>query len=61
MFAELTKRLGALLVSTEDHEREAFLASSADLADLEHRMKIVETHANPARWYASSTPHEWRT
>ncbi|MFM0174213.1 DUF3563 family protein [Paraburkholderia sediminicola] len=60
MFAELTKKLGALLINTEDHEREAFLASSVDLVDLEHRINVVETHADPARWYVSSTPHEWR-
>ena len=60
MFAELAKKLGALLVTPENHERDAYLASSVDLADLEHRMNVVETHADPARWYASSTPHEWR-
>jgi hypothetical protein len=61
MFAELAKKLTALLSSTEDREREAYLASSVDLVDLEHRINVVETHADPARWYVSSTPHEWRT
>jgi hypothetical protein len=49
-----------LLITTEDHERESYLASSVDLVDLEHRINVVETHADPARWYVSSTPHEWR-
>jgi hypothetical protein len=61
MFAELAKKLTALLSSTEDREREAYLASSVDLVDLEHRINVIETHADPARWYVSSTPHEWRT
>jgi hypothetical protein len=60
MFAELAKKLSALLITTEDHERESYLASSVDLVDLEHRINVVETHADPARWYSSSTPHEWR-
>ena len=60
MFTELAKKLSALLITTEDHEREAYLASSVDLVDLEHRIKVVETHADPVRWYSASTPHEGR-
>ncbi|ACD19121.1 DUF3563 family protein [Paraburkholderia phytofirmans] len=60
MFTELAKKLSALLITTEDHEREAYLASSVDLVDLEHRINVAETHADPVRWYAGSTPHDGR-
>ncbi|PRX99393.1 DUF3563 family protein [Paraburkholderia sp. BL25I1N1] len=60
MFTELAKKLSALLINTDDHERDAYLASSADLVDLEHRINVVETHADPVRWYGASTPHEGR-
>ncbi|MFB9127879.1 DUF3563 family protein [Paraburkholderia dipogonis] len=60
MFTELAKKLSALLITTEDHEREAYLASSVDLVDLEHRINVAETHADPVRWYGASTPHEGR-
>jgi Protein of unknown function (DUF3563). len=60
MFPELAKKLSALLITTEDHEREAYLASSVDLVDLEHRINVAETHADPVRWYSASTPHEGR-
>ena len=59
MLTELGKKLNALLISTDDHEREAYLASSVDLVDLEHRIN-VETRADSSRWYASGMPHEWR-
>ena len=60
MFAEWTKKLGALFVATEDYERDTWLASSVDLADLEHRIHNFEMHADPMRWYASGALHDWR-
>ncbi|WP_244816553.1 DUF3563 family protein [Caballeronia sp. Lep1P3] len=42
MFQRLSKSLGDLFHTREDRAIDAYLASSSDLADLEHRMRIVE-------------------
>lgn len=42
MFARLSHVLHTLSSSADDREREAYLASSADLAELEHRMHRLE-------------------
>lgn len=59
MFAEWTKKLGALFVATEEYERDTYLASSVDLADLERRTRHLETNFGPLHWYASRPPHDW--
>jgi hypothetical protein len=60
MFANLAKRLSAFFVTTEDQERDAYLASSADLADLERRMYSMETNYYPYSLYSSGAQHDWK-
>ena len=60
MFANFAKRLSALFVNTEEQERDTYLASSADLVDLDHRMDVVETSHHPSTLYSSSAPQEWK-
>jgi hypothetical protein len=42
MFADLIEKLGNLLEHAEHARRDAYLASSADLCELEHRMRSIE-------------------
>ncbi|MGA7779468.1 MAG: DUF3563 family protein [Paraburkholderia sp.] len=60
MFANLAKKFSALFVVTEEQEREAYLASSIDFADLERRMSILETDHHPFTLYSAGAPHDWR-
>jgi hypothetical protein len=60
MFATLAKKLNALFVTTEEQERDAYLASSVDFADLERRIQHLETDHHPFTLYSASAPHEWR-
>jgi hypothetical protein len=60
MFAYLAKKLNDLLVVTEEQERETYLAGSADFADLERRMNILETDHHPFTLYSVGAPHDWR-
>lgn len=59
MFAEFAKKLGTLFVATEDHERDAYLASSVDFVDLEHRMRNTESNHYSFGSYSSGAPREW--
>lgn len=52
MFAEIARKLNALFVASEEHERDEYLRSSVDLADLERRIRNVETGAYPLRCYS---------
>lgn len=58
MFAEFARKIGALFVTTEEYERDTYLASSVDFADLEHRMHIVETNRYPVRCYSSAASRD---
>ena len=60
MFANLAQRFNTLFVNTEEHERDTYLASSADLVDLEHRLHVVETSHHPFTLYSPSAPHKWK-
>ena len=57
MFAEFVQKLGALFVTTEEYQRNTYLASPIDLADLDNRMKNVETIVYPLRDYLSTARH----
>ena len=59
MFAEFARKIGALFVTMEEYERDTYLASSVDFADLEHRMQSVESNAYPARSYSSGAPRDY--
>jgi Protein of unknown function (DUF3563) len=47
MTAFILERLGSLLERSEHNRRDTFLASSADLAELERRMRFLETNGFP--------------
>ena len=61
MFAKLTKTLSEFFVTTEDQERDAYLASSVDFADLEHRIHAFEMNHHPITLYSysSGAPRDW--
>lgn len=56
MFANLAKRLSALFVSTEEQERDNYLAASADFVDLNHRIQMLEMNHQPFTLYSSGAP-----
>lgn len=43
MFAYLLEKLGVWMERAEQARRDAYLASSADLEELERRMQLLET------------------
>jgi hypothetical protein len=59
MFAKFTKALSKFFVTTEDHERESYLASSVDFADLEHRIHGLEMNHQPITLYSNGAPRDW--
>lgn len=59
MFNELTRRLGALFTSSHESEREAYLASSTDLADLERRMRSLDDGGYPFHVHSNLMPRDW--
>jgi hypothetical protein len=61
MFAEFARKIGALFVTTEEYERDTYLAPSVDFADLEHRLHIVETVAYPVCCYSSAVSRNVRS
>ncbi|RKP50585.1 DUF3563 family protein [Trinickia fusca] len=44
MFAYVLEQLSNWFESAERNRREAYLASSADIVDLEHRLRNLEAH-----------------
>lgn len=60
MFANFAKRLGALFVNTEEHQRDTYLASATDYVDLEHRIQVIETAHSPFILYSSNASREWK-
>lgn len=60
MFANLAKKLSALFITTEEQQRDTYLASSVDFADLEHRLRYLETDHHPFTLYSAGAPHDWR-
>ncbi|MDR7009871.1 DUF3563 family protein [Paraburkholderia strydomiana] len=64
MFTKFAHRFGALFAPLHnpdhDHVRDAFLASSTDLADLERRMKLYDDdHEYPFHVHSNVTPRDW--
>jgi hypothetical protein len=58
MFAKFAKTLGEFLVTTEDQERESYMASSVDFADLEHRIHAFEMNHQPMTLYSNGAPRD---
>jgi|HubBroStandDraft_5_1064220.scaffolds.fasta_scaffold54714_1 hypothetical protein len=48
MLAYLMEKLGSLLEQAEHSRRDAYLASSADIWDLERRMRSLEIDGYPS-------------
>ncbi|MEM5386288.1 DUF3563 family protein [Paraburkholderia phymatum] len=59
MLTRLAHRLGALFTHTRERERNAFLASSTDLADLERRMRRLDDGGHPFHVHSSMMPRDW--
>ena len=59
MFAKFAKTLSEIFVTTEDQERESYLASSVDFADLEHRIHAFEMNHQPITLYSNGAPRDW--
>jgi hypothetical protein len=59
MFNQLTHRLGTLFTSSRESEREAWLASSTDLADLERRQRMLDDTSYPFHMHSSLAPRDW--
>jgi hypothetical protein len=58
MFAALSKKLGSLFPPTHYDEREAYLASSSDLGELERRMRHLESGDYSFSQYSSVMPRD---
>jgi hypothetical protein len=59
MLTELAHRLGTLFTETRDRERDAYLASSTDLAELERRMRHLDDGGYPFHVHSSVMPRDW--
>jgi hypothetical protein len=59
MFSEIARRFGTLLTHSRESEREAWLASSPDLAELERRMRTVDDADYPFHVHSSVMPRDW--
>ncbi|MFL9991252.1 hypothetical protein PQR34_06990 [Paraburkholderia sediminicola] len=58
MFAKFSKKLSEFFVTTEDQERESYLASSVDFADLNHRIHAFEMNHQPITLYSNGAPRD---
>ncbi|MEM5436073.1 DUF3563 family protein [Paraburkholderia diazotrophica] len=59
MLTQLAHRLRTLLTHSRERERNAFLASSTDLADLERRMRLLDDGSHPFHVHSSVMPRDW--
>ncbi|MBP0592575.1 DUF3563 family protein [Paraburkholderia sp. LEh10] len=60
MLNELAQRLDSLFMSSRDREREDYLASATDLADLERRMRNLDDDSGyPFHVHSSVKPRDW--
>lgn len=53
MFAYLANKISSLFAGDPNRDCDAFLASSVDLADLERRMRLIETDDNSFRLHTN--------
>jgi hypothetical protein len=58
MFEQLAHRLGSLF-SSHEKEHEEWLASSADLAELERRQRMLDDNSYPFHVHSSVMPRDW--
>ena len=58
MFAALSEKLGAFFSLSHYDEREAYLASSSDLEDLERRMRHIESGGHPSGLHSNVMPRD---
>jgi hypothetical protein len=59
MFNALAHRLGAFFSASHDSDRDAWLASSTDLADLERRMRQFDDDRYPFHVHSNLAPRDW--
>lgn len=60
MFAKLVSKLEAHFAAAEARRRDAYLASSGDLAELERRNRYFDAHHNPFAPYYVDEQIDWR-
>jgi hypothetical protein len=58
MFAALSEKLGALFFVSHHDKREAYLASSSDLVDLERRMHHLDSGGHAFGLYSRVMPRD---
>ena len=58
MFAALFEKLGSLFMRSPYDDREKYLASSADLVDLERRMRHLDSGSYPFSLHSSVMPRD---
>ncbi len=58
MFAAFSEKLVSLFSPSHYDEREAYLASSSDLVDLERRMRHLDSGGYPFSLHASVAPRD---
>ena len=58
MFAAFSEKLGSLFLPSRYDEREAYLASSSDLVDLERRMRHLDSGGYPFSLHSSAMPRD---
>lgn len=59
MFNQLATRLGTIFTASRESEREAYLASSTDLADLERRQRMLDDSSYPFNTHSNLSPRDW--
>ncbi|KAA0998279.1 DUF3563 domain-containing protein [Paraburkholderia panacisoli] len=58
MFAAFSEKLGSLFLPSHYDEREAYLASSSDLVDLERRMRHLDSAGYAFSLHSSAMPRD---
>lgn len=60
MFAILASKLHALFTTSEERQRDEYLAESVDFADLERRLHYLEMNHQPFTMHSNGVTHDWR-
>ncbi|MBN3764951.1 DUF3563 family protein [Burkholderia sp. Ac-20365] len=59
MFNQIAHRLGTIFTASRESERDAYLASSTDLADLERRQRMLDDTRYPFHVNSNLSPRDW--
>ncbi|WP_109483044.1 DUF3563 family protein [Paraburkholderia sp. C35] len=59
MFNQIAHRVGEFFTLSRESEREAYLASSVDLAELERRQRMLDDNDAPFHSHSTFAPRDW--